>query len=383
MEKKNVLLVFGGSSFEHDISIITALIIYKRAMASKQMLLPLYLSKNNEWFLFYGDKFDISLFKNFDETKNKYFKKAYFKNTNHIYLKNKLRERKIEVCSVINCCHGGVGEDGTLTAFFNMLNIPISTGCVLPQAIGMDKITSKFLFNGLKIPTINFVCFNKEDFYQNNKKTIKEIEKLEYPVIIKPAKLGSSIGIKVAKTREELIDGIKVAFEFDDRILVEKAIECFREFNIACMKYQGEIIVSEIDEPIKTDEILSFKDKYVGDNECSIGNKRGSKSGAFVYSKMKEVNLSNELKKIIKDYALLIYKKLELNGPVRLDFIMDKKNKIYINEINTVPGSLAYYFFVPSVFKTMNNFVDGLVEEAIDYDKNRSKLKKEFITKLI
>lgn len=386
MENNNVLLVFGGNSFEHDISIITALTIYNRAKASKYKLLPLYLSKSNEWFLFCGEKLTVNQFKDFEDNyKKNGFVKSYFKNNNHIYVKKGLFEKNIEILAAINCCHGGIGENGTLTAYFNMLNIPISSGGVLSEAVGMDKVISKYVFNELNLPTIKYFTFTKKEFNENKESVIKKIKRLDYPLILKPASLGSSIGIKIAKNQKEFIESATVALEFDNVILVEKAIlDNLREFNVAVMKYNNDIIVSDIDEPKRTDEILSFKDKYIGDDSSKNGlNRNGKKFGAYVDNKTSCGAINEKTTEKLKEFSKKIYKELDFVGPVRIDFIVGPKNKIYVNEINTIPGSLAYYFFIPKYFKTMNNYVDALIKESIDYHKTINKIKKEFITKLI
>jgi len=381
--ENNVLLIFGGNSFEHDISIITALTIYNRSKACKYNLLPLYLSKNNEWFLFCGKNFSVENFKNFELSYKNNFKKAYFKNGKNLFYKSGLFEKKISFCSVLNCCHGGNGENGEITAFFNQLNIPITSGSYVAQTIGIDKIISKYYFSKINLPVVKSVEFNKSDFNKNQEKIMKKIKKINYPVIIKPASLGSSIGIEIAKNESELLERLYVAFEFDENVLVEKAIlDNLREFNVACLYYNGEVIVSEIDEPKRTDEILSFKDKYIGEGGISTKNS-SNKTGSYFYSKIKEISLNEEVKNNIKQYAKKIYEKLNCIGPVRVDFLMDKNENLFVNEINTVPGSLAYYFFIPSIFKTMNDYVEALVDESIKFFNNKNKIKKEFITKLI
>ena len=147
MDKKNALIIFGGNSFEHDISIITALTIVNKAKFSDYNLLPVYLTKSNEWFFYAKDNFSINLFKDFDNTyKDNGFFKSYFKNGPLLYFKKGFFERKMEFCAVINCCHGSIGENGTITAYFNALNIPISSGNILAHAVGMNKVISKYVF---------------------------------------------------------------------------------------------------------------------------------------------------------------------------------------------------------------------------------------------
>lgn len=382
--ENNVLLVFGGKSFEHDISIITALTIFNRVKNCKYNLLPLYLSKNNEWFLFLGKNFNISYFKDFENNYLKYgFVKAYFKSNKFLYYKKGLFEKKINILSVLNCSHGGVGEDGTISAYLEMLKVPCSSGNILSLSVAMDKVMSKYYFKQTNLPTIKYFTFTKQEFLSNRENVLKKINDLNFPLILKPATLGSSIGIKLAKNIDEFIESALVAIEFDDTILVEKAIvENMREFNVACLKYKNKVLISDIDEPKRSDEIFSFKDKYIGEGNIS-SNKKPLKKTGFLTNKIKDVDLNEKLKIKIKQFSEKIYNDLKFLGPVRIDFIMDKKEKIYVNEINSIPGSLAYYFFIPKYFKTMNNYIEAIIDESINYFGNKNKINKEFITKLI
>ena len=386
MEKKNAMVVFGGKTFEHDISIITTLLIYNRArIDSKYNLLPVYIDKNEEWFLFCGEELKVELFKNFTESlKKNQFKKIYMKlGDNSIYYKHRFKEKKIVIDAVLNCCHGGKGEDGSYVNLFENLNLPITSGSSVSLAISMDKILSKLIFKGMKLPVIDYVYFSKQDYLTNKNKLIDKIDKLGYPVILKPASLGSSIGIDIVKSFDKLDESIDIAFEFDNQILIEKAIlENMKEYNIACMKNGEEIIVSKIDSPIRKDEILSFKDKYVGEGDKFNGEKANSKGAYFALGKKKFPEVEEKIQNKIKEIATYIYKNLNFSGVIRIDFILDKKNKIYVNEINTVPGSLGYYFFVPNHFKTIGKFVDCLLDNSIYIFNNNKKIKKEFITKL-
>lgn len=391
---KNVLLVFGGKSFEHDISIITALIVQNQYKNGKYNFVPLYVDKNNEWFYFAGEKLSSSMFSDFEKThaKDKFFK-AYLKiNQNYLFFKQGLFERKIQIYASLNCCHGGVGESGELTSVLSFSNIPTSAGSHTALGISMDKMLSKLCFSGLSIPNLEFVKATKKEWIKNKNLLLKKIENIGFPFIVKPAQLGSSIGISIAKDRTELEKSVEVGFEFDDVLLCEKAIlEKMKEFNIACMKKDGKVILSEIDQPIKTDEILSFKDKYIGEKgENSKQNSKlhsqknpPQKGGAYVSEKQTiKCDVPEKISKQIKEIAKKVYEELGLFGVVRIDFICDKKNNVFLNEINAVPGSLGYYFFVPSHFKTMSGFIDCLVDEGVSIFQEEKNIKKEFITKL-
>jgi len=387
---KNALLIFGGKSFEHDISIITALIIYRNAKNCGYNLLPVYINKNQEWFYYAKENMSINLFKNFEKNyKKNGFKKAYLKtNKNFIFYSNGIIEKKIKVDCALNCCHGGMGEDGTLVSILENSKIPVSSGDSLAMGVCMDKVLSKKFFNSLKIPTINYFKFTKDDYLNNKEKILKNIDKLSLPIILKPSRLGSSIGIEVVKTIEEFDLAAKTALEFDDVILVERAILTnLREYNVAVMRVNNEIIVSELDKPIRKDEILSFKDKYIGNGKTSSKNNINTKSGVkgeyLTFKKLSDVDLKTESINKIKFYSRKVYEELNLNGVVRIDYIVDDKNKIYLNEINTIPGSLAYYFFIPNVFKSFDEYLNVILNSAIYRYENKVICKNEYITNLI
>lgn len=391
---KNILLLFGGKSFEHDISIITALIVKNQYRNGKYHFVPVYVDKNDEWFYFAGENLSSHMFKDFEKSyKKDKFLKAYLKtNQNYLFFKQGLVERKIEIFAGLNCCHGGMGENGVLSCVLQASNIPISSGNHTALGICMDKVLSKYCFDGLKVSNLEYFSVTKMQF-ENKAEIFKKATQIGFPIIVKPANLGSSIGISIAKNQTELEKSLCVGFEFDDVLLCEKAIvEKMSEFNIACMARGDEILLSEIDKPIKSDEILSFKDKYIGETNSSAqkNNQKWkkekqpkSKCGAYVGENRKFCeNIPEKVKTKLKQIAKTVYKELGLFGVCRIDFIVDKKNNVYLNEINAIPGSLGYYFFVPSVFKTMSDFVDCLIDECVLKFENEKKIKKEYITKL-
>ena len=390
---KNILLIFGGKSFEHDISIITALIV-KNRYNGKYNLVPVYIDRNNEWFYFAGKNLNSHMFKDFKNTfkQNKFYKAFLKTNENCLYYKKGLFEKKIEIYSAINCCHGGIGECGMLSDILLASKIPVSSGSHTSLGICMDKLLSKYCFEGLKIPFLKYFKTSLTEWENEKELVLKKVDNIGYPVIIKPASLGSSIGIFVAKNKKDFLKNIELSLAFDEKVLVEKAIlDKMVEFNIAVIKKDGRIILSEIDKPLRSDEILSFKDKYIGD-EKNAPTKKGtkntpkktpSKGGGYLCENKKFVDdLPEKMVEKIKQISSKVYTELGLYGVCRIDFIMDKKMNIYLNEINAVPGSLAYYFFIPKMFKTMGEYIDCLADEGIKEFKIEDKFKKEFETKL-
>lgn len=388
---ENIMLVFGGKSFEHDISIITALIVNNRYKAGKYKLLPVYIDKENKWHCYLKNNLNSKMFKDFEKTyKVNGFCDCFLKTgENNLYVKNGLITKKIKIAGAINCCHGGIGESGILYSILAGSNIPSTAGNHTALGICMDKLLSKYCFNGLKLPNISYIKVSKNSWQTNTADILKQVSKLGFPVILKPTSLGSSIGISVAKNADEFKKSILLAFEFDSQVLVEKAIlDKMVEYNVACLKRDGKVIVSEVDKPIRSDEILSFKDKYIGDKPLSKNGKMPQKNppqkggGYISENKNFNFNIDEKLKTKLKEISKKVYEEIGLFGPARIDFIVDKKGSVFLNEINTIPGSLAYYFFIPKLFKNMNEYIDAIVDESIKIFKCESNIKKEYITNL-
>lgn len=383
---KNVLLVFGGMSYEHDISVVTASQIFNKSMLDDIKLVPIYLSLENEFYLYLENKFNVKDFSmnSFKSNKKKFKKIAFVSGENNkVFIKTRLGLKEyISAEDVIFACHGGIGENGKLSAYFNMLGFGTSAGAFLALAICMDKFLFKQTMKGLKIPVVTGVKITKSEFEENSKNAVFKTKYLGFPVVVKPNTGGSSIGLFVAKNNDELINNLKSAFEFDDEVLVEKYISDTREFNIAVIGTRDDFKVSRIDEPLKQNEILTFADKYL--NSSSKKGKMSSKSGSMAgQARQENLNLSEHLCAKMKKMAEKIFKGLGLFGVVRIDFLLDtKSNKIYVCEVNAIPGSLAYYFFDENRITT-NALIKDLVKIAESDRKNLFNLNKEFITNIL
>ena len=323
---KNVLVLFGGKSSEHDISLITANLCLNAIDEEEYKIFPILVNKNNEWFY-------VKNFKN--NIMGEFKKEKVFLNfgSNVLYLKKGLICKKlVDVDCAILCHHGLNGEDGTIQSVLKLCNIPFSSSGVLESAITMDKVIMKQLLKSNNFNVVNYYNFNKTEFKENNINIIKEIStKLGFPVIIKPANLGSSIGINIAKNKKELYDAINIALEFDNKILVEEAKTNFKEINCACLGVNNDILVSSLEEPINWKNFLTFKDKYENSN-------------VKIKNKIYPAKVNKDIEKKIKETTKNIFKTFNLSGVVRIDYILTE-NDIFVNEINSIPGSLAYYLF--------------------------------------
>ena len=356
----NIALVFGGKSVEHDVSIVTAKQIYSVASINHNVYL-VYFDRDDRPMLYDNDKFDFLDFRG----KSKYFTKIKF-HDGFIIKDGFLSSKIAKIDCAIMCTHGGSGENGRLEDFLVMNKIPVTAGSGSALGISMNKWLTKLCLKGLNIPTIKGL--NVCNYNAESKKKIEET--LGYPVIVKPSGGGSSIGIKIAKNPLELDDAFAVAEKFDSSIVVEKALEDFSEYNCAVLGDGNNITVSEIEQPIKQDEILSFKDKYLS----------GGKKGSIKSCHRTQVVINKKLEEKIKNFSAKIFVELGFYGVIRIDFIVDNKtNKLYVNEINAVPGSLGIYFF-----KELSSvgFIDNLIEIGIYNYKNLNKLNKNYITNL-
>ena len=224
---------------------------------------------------------------------------------------------------VINCCHGGVGEDGILKGLLDLNNIPCTSADTKSSSICMDKEYAKLVAHSLGIPIVEYIKVNK---YTKN---IDKIEDLGKSIIVKPCGLGSSIGV-VKSDIDHLKENIDIVLHLDDKVLVEREISPLIEYNCAVVRDGENIILSQIEQPINKSDILSFEDKYISEDKTRII----------------PAEISKEKQDLIYGYTKRIYEHLNLNGVVRIDYLYDQNNDtIYLNEINTIPGSLAYYLF--------------------------------------
>lgn len=357
--KKSVAVFYGGRSCEHDISIITAIQAMGYINNEKYEVSPIYMRDGN---FYTGDCLDnMDFYQNFNA--RRLTKLILINGIFYSRIKN-LLIKKFKPDVALICCHGGEGENGSLQGMLEMNNIPYTSSGVLSSAIGMDKILSKMLFQGLMLNTVEEITVLRDDFKADSNKSIQRIESLlKYPIIVKPSSLGSSIGIKRANNRDELIEAITVASAFDNRIIAERALNDFIELNCAVVSDGKNIIVSEVERPISWQEYLTFEDKYL------IGGKGMSDGIRELPAKISENLYEN-----VQSVSERLYIELDLSGVVRIDYLLADNGKLFVNEINTIPGSLAFYLFEPKGL-TFTDLLDILIEGAI-YKANIHKENK-------
>ena len=339
---KTVGILFGGRSVEHEVSVITALQIIENIDKTLYKPVPIYVNKEGEWLT--GESL-----MNFESYKNKNFKdtKQIILSPNHndgnLYQhpsKSGLFGKKIiETIDIFfPAFHGTNGEDGSIQGLLELINKPYVSAGVLGSSVGMDKILMKDVYKANNIPVVDFIWFYRSQWKEDKEKVMDRIEyDLGYPVFVKPSNLGSSIGISKAKNRSILEVGLEVAASYDRKIIVEKAVENPREINCAVMGYDNKVETSLCEEPLGWTEILSFSDKYL--------RKDGKKTGDRSLNRAIPADLEPAKTAEIEELAKKAFTVIDAKGNARIDFLLNKDNKVFVNEINTLPGSIAFYLW--------------------------------------
>lgn len=381
--KINVAVLFGGKSVEHEVSVISALQAMQNMNKDKYQLYPVYITKKNE--LYYGEDLDkIEEYKNIPRLLEKSTKINIVTDGDKTYLlpqQQKLfsKQKPIAVIDVaFPIVHGTNVEDGALQGFIKTLNLPF-VGCdVLASAICMDKYAMKVMLRDAGFPVLDGLRFTVTD-YKNSDIIIEKTEKkFGYPVVVKPVNLGSSVGISKADNKAEFEDALELAFTFADKILVEPAVVNLKEINCSVVGDYMEAEASELEEPVSADKILSYKDKYLDG-----GKKTGGSKGMTSLKRKIPADIPAETATEIKRIAVEAFKYLDCNGVVRIDYLMNSKTgEFWINEFNTIPGSLAFYLWEPLGIK-YSELLDRLISLALKRQRNREEITYSFDTNIL
>ena len=341
---KKLCVIFGGQSSEHDISIITGMQLCKNF---NQEVEKIYLGLDNKFY--HATKIrDLTFFEN----KQKIKLPELVLCEGSVFKKGLIFKKLFDVECVINCCHGGIGENGDLAGFFEVNKIKCTSASALASHIAMDKTLTKELVKDI-VSTIKGVKVTKSNFEE----VIKQIdETFSDELIVKPNSLGSSIGVK-ACSKQNYKDQIEAIFEMGDDALVEDRVVEISEYNQACFRTKDGLVLSAIEHPLSKHDFLTFEDKY--------------KTKSKTKGRDREIpaKISPELEEKIKTHTSKIYEKLNMNGVVRIDYIYDNStNTLYFNEINTIPGSMAFYLYEPLGVDYIS-LVEKLIENVEDIKK--------------
>lgn len=373
-------VIFGGETVEHEVSIISAIQAMNKIDEEKYEIVPIYITKEREWYT--GDALkDIDMYQDLDLIK-RYTKNVvlYYKNGSYV-LQNKGFFKNIvkEIDIAFPVVHGTNVEDGALQGYLQSVGIPYVGPNVYAAVAGQDKTIMKDIWNGINLPMTKYTWFYDVDYRQNSDEVIEKINKLKYPVIVKPATTGSSVGISVAEDENKLREAIDEAMQYDSKILVEEVVQNLKEVNIAVMGNYEHQKVSEIEEVLSSNKFLTFTDKYIGGGKGSKTKGsiktpvKGSKGMASTNRKL-PADLEEKTRKEVEEIAIKAFKALGSAGNSRIDFLIDEKtNKVYINEINSIPGSLAFYLWDAKNID-FTQVLDEMINIGIkDYKKRVSK----------
>lgn len=360
----NIGVIFGGESCEHDISVITGLQLIDNIDEYLYSIYPIYIDKNGRW-LTGGDVLkDADVFL---RDPKKLHECALIPNDSNLYIKRKLKLKKyVKLDMVFVCLHGVNGEDGCVAGILEMSKIPYSSSSICGSAVCLDKAVFKSFVRGLGVDVVDSVVVAEFDYVHNKDKVCDDLSVLGFPVIIKPSRLGSSIGIQVCNSEDDIDIFLKNAFKYDNKLLVEKFVDVYKEVNVAIFRNKDNLIVSKTEEPKTNNIILNFDDKY--------------KSGGESFESIKRVmpaDISDEESKEIIDIAKKVYHELDLFGIVRFDFIISCDGVIFLNEVNTIPGSMANYLFDKQEYG-YKNLINLLIKNALFRHEKQKELIRVF-----
>ncbi len=371
--------MFGSRSTEHEVSVVTAMQVIK-FLAERHEVTPIYITKEGKWFT--SPKLTkLETYKTFNPQDTELQSVVLTPDCGLQTILNPLpkgffgKAKKLELDVIFPAFHGTNGEDGTIQGLLELANMPYVGAGVLASAIGMDKIATKAMLRENGLPILEYFWFTRARWEQDSQAVVTQIEqKFPYPLIVKPANLGSSIGIQKAKDTAELQFAIDVAMHYSSRIMVEPYLAERLEINCAVLGDAQSQMASVCEQPITKDALLSYQDKYLHNQQD-----RGMEGA----QRLIPAPISAELTKQIQDLACQAFRCMDGAGVARVDFIINQKTQqIYINELNTMPGSISYYLWEPTGLNSAQ-LVDKLIELAFQVQREKRKTKYSIDSRLL
>ena len=395
-----VAVVCGGSSVEHEVSVITAMQAAAALDRSKYTPIALYITKDNRFFT--GDNLlDINSYKDIPTALKNAMEVIPVRHEGKSVLmsfppKTFGKGTFIPVDVVLTAVHGTNVEDGTLQGLLEYWGVPYSGCNVCASAAGMDKWVMKSLFRAQGIPCLEGMLLSRNEFYSDIEKSLDMVEqKFGYPVIVKPSNLGSSVGISKARDRAALENSLSEALGFAQTAIVERAVQNLREINCAVLGDIDSARPSVCEEPLNATDILTYKDKYQsggGTKGGKLGGKAGGDklsggakgaSGMASLSRQIPADIPADMEARVKELAVKAFQAIGASGVARVDFLLDgESGELFVNEINTVPGSLAYYLWEAGDM-SFTQLVDELITLALKKQRDKEKLSFSFDTNLL
>lgn len=369
----NIAVFFGGKSPEHEVSIITGQLVISELRKTKHAVVPVYVSKDGRWYAEDAmRKLDFFTQGDIDE-KLKGFKECMSKSDasgkKMVLVKQGIISKEIIVDLAFPAFHGMNGEDGTMQGVFELANVPY-VGCgVAASAMTMDKVLTKKMYESEGIPTTKFIYFNAFDWKKGKDGVTKKAMNLKFPLFVKPARLGSSIGIAKVKNENDLIQACEVALHYDSKVIVEEAVENMVDITCAVMG-NDELVASLVQESVFDGEHFSFEAKYLEDGGAQLGN---AKDSIIIPAR-----LSDETTKQVREMAMRVYKLLDCAGLARIDFLFDKAKEVfYVNEVNTMPGTLYHHLWKASGVE-IGELIKKLISFAIEKHEEKNNITFTF-----
>lgn len=378
--KIKVGVIFGGPTVEHEVSIISAVQAMSHLDEEKYEIVPIYVTKDRKWYTGSMLK-EIDVYKDMDLMK-RYAKEVtlYHKNGEFVLQSLSFLKRIVNTIDIaFPIVHGNNMEDGTIAGYLKMIGIPTVGSSVLGSALGQDKIVMKQVFEASGLPIVDYTWFYDSEYLLHKTEIFKDVKKIGYPVLVKPASLGSSVGIKYVKDELDLDAAIQESIQYDHKVVIEKAVENLVEVNCSVLGNYDYQKTSVIEEVMGADEFLSYQDKYLGGGKGKI---KGSKGMAST-NRIVPARISPEMTSKVEELSKIAFKALNLTGVCRIDFLIDKKHeKVYINEPNTIPGSLSFYLWEP-MGKPYRELLDDMITLAIKEYKNEAKKITSFESNIL
>lgn len=386
-----VAVVFGGQSPEHEVSVISGLQAYAATDTERWNPVPLYLAKDGSWWT--GSALgSVDAFVQTDAFRTSGRRVSVRPSPGgRLVLEPERRSRFSRtvlqpVDIVFPVLHGGSGEDGGLQGLCETLGVPYVGSGVMGSSIGMDKEVSKLLGREAGIPVVEFVAIREAAWADREAEWLDRCEsELGWPVIVKPARLGSSIGIARATDRASLDAAIEEAYRYDGKVVVERAVRELREINCSVLGDPDQAVASVLEEPVSSDAVLSFRDKYL--KQDAKGRSGGSKArpseGMASLERVIPAPVDQAETDAIRDLAVRVFRTFECAGVARIDFLREgSTGAVYFNEINTIPGSLSFYLWEPSGVP-FPRLVDRLLEIALRQHHERTARVRSYAVNLL
>lgn len=360
----HVGVVFGGVSVEHEVSVISALQAAAALDRTRYLPVPIYIAKSGTWYTG-PELLDLEAYQDLDRIRRDGIAVVPERTPEgqvrllELHPKGWIKTpRHFPVDVLFLGLHGAEGENGSVQGLCETLNIPYTGSGVFGSALGMDKVLSKMICRDQQIPVVDFVAFREAEWADREEAWLDQCETtLGYPVIVKPARLGSSIGIARADDRAELDAAIEEAFRFDEKVIVEQGIVALREVNCSVLGDPNEAVASVVEEPVRSvgEELLTFEEKYQRGGTPAGPKQGGAKAagegaaGMASLDRLIPAPLSPERTAEVQALAVRVFQLFECGGVARIDFMIDEAtDTLYFNEINTIPGSFSFYLWAPS-----------------------------------